>query len=109
MIYSLNLLQNGDATDLPATGWDNVIDVTQVVGGIIGDNSFRFEPTASMNQTMVIPGQPPDLEFQGYFLPGRDINSASQVKAEIVVTLIYGDGSEGQYIIPGKTFISGGF
>lgn len=105
--YGPNLMKNPSAETGDTTDWNNVSNVSVVVGGVEGDYAFKFLPTASMNQPVPIPGQPPDLEFEAYFLPRRDIRSAAQVKAEIVVTLTYGDGSTGRYVIPGKTFLAG--
>ena len=107
--YSANLLKNPTATN-DLADWDNISNVTAVDGGVDdGDKCFRFEPTASMDQNVPIGGLPPDIRFQGYFLPGQDIQGSAAVRSEIVVTLYYGDGSRGRYVIPGKTYIGGGW
>ena len=106
--YSQNLLQNPSAETGDLSHWGNINNVSVVLGGVDGRYTFKFQPIASMNQTVGVPGQPPDLEFEAYFLPGRDIRSASQVRSEIVIVFHYGDGSTGRYVVPAKTFISGG-
>lgn len=106
--YGSNILKNPSAND-GVNNWDDVTNVTVVDGGVDDydstPNTFKFGPTASMKQTAAVPGFPPDLELQGYFLPGRDVSSATKVKTQIVFTLRYADGSAGRYVIPGKTFI----
>ena len=104
--YSENIVEKGSAEETWESVWEEISNVTAVSGGT--DESgfcFKFEPTASMKQTVNIPGQPPTLEFNAYFLPGRDISSTSHIKAEIVVTFIYGDGTTAQYVVPGKHFL----
>ena len=106
--YGRNILNNPTAND-GTNLWAGVSNVSVVEGGVddydTTPNTFRFEPTASMWQKRGVPGSPPDLEFGCYFLPGRDIRSAAQVRAQIKLTLHYGDGSVGQYVVPGKTMI----
>ena len=106
--YGRNLLQNPSAETGDLSHWENIQNVTVVVGGVDGQYSFKFQPTASMEQTVGVPGQPPDLEFEAFFLPGRDIKSASQVRSDIGIIFHYGDGSTGRYLLPVKTFITGG-
>ena len=106
-MYGPNLLKNSSAETGDTTDWDNVENVTVVAGGVDGAYTFKFAPTASMDQTVGVPSQPFDLQFEVSFLPGRDIKSAAQVRAEIVILLTYGDGSTDRYVIPGKTFIEG--
>lgn len=106
-MYSPNLLKNPSAETGDTTHWGNINNVSVINGGVDGQYTFRFEPTASMDQTATVPGQPPDLAFEAYFLPGRDITSAAQVRAEVIVYLNYGDGYTGRIVIPGKTFIQG--
>jgi len=106
--YSANLLKNPTAN----SGTDDwtVHNVTAVAGGVDdGDQCFKFEPTAHMAQNVAIGGLPPDIRFQGYFLPGEDVQSSAQIRSAVRVTLHYGDGSTGQYVIPGKTYIGGGW
>lgn len=103
--YSRNLLVNPDAETGVLTGWEEIVNVTVVEGGVKGDYCFRFEPVASMQQTASVAGQPPELKFLAKFLPGWDVSSLADVKAEIAVELHYADGTIGRYLIPAKTFI----
>ena len=103
--YSDNVIKKGSAEDTWENEWDNISNVTAVVGGVDDSGKcFKFGPTASMKQTVNIPGQPPTMEFNAFFLPGKDIRSSSHIKAEIVVTFVFGDGSTAQYVVPGKYF-----
>lgn len=104
--YGANMIKNYSAED-GMTHWTDISNVTAVSGGVEGDYCFRFETTASMKQEGAVPGLPPDVEMGFYFLPGKDIQSASAVKAQIKLTFIYGDGAVLRHIVPGKTFIEG--
>ena len=105
--YGANRIKNPGAEAGDTSEWTAVSNVTSVLGGYSGSRSFRFEPTASMKQTVSIPGNPVDLDFSFLFLPGRDIQSGSAVKAQVRLQLRYGDGAKANYLIPGKSFIEG--
>ena len=105
--YSSNLIKNPGAEEGSALYWKGVSDVTAVTGGVEGSYCFRFEPTASMKQQGGVPGLPPDVELSFYYLPGRDIQSAAAVKAQIILSMIYGDGAVLRHVIPGKSFVEG--
>lgn len=106
--YSANLLKNGSAQEGDLSHWD-ATGVSVVSGGVDEDGyCFKFDPTAHMNQNVPIGGLPPDIRFEGYFLPGEDIQTSANIRSAVRVTLHYGDGSTGQYVIPGKTYIAGG-
>ncbi len=106
-MYGQNMLENPSAETGDLSYWEQIQFVSVVPGGVSGAYTFRFEPTASMEQTISVPGQPPDLKVGGFFLPGRDIKSSAVVRSEIVLTLHYGDGSTGEFIVPAKSFIEG--
>ena len=110
--YSGNLLKNPSAAD-DLTHWDDVNNVTAVDGGVDDYDGtprcFKFEPSASMAQTVNIAGLPPDIRLGGYFLPGRDVSSAAAVKVQIICTLHYADGTVGRHVLPAKSFLWGVF
>ena len=111
--YSANLLKNGSAQEGNLTHWEDAVGVTVVSGGVDDYDTtpycFKFAPTASMRQNAPVGGLPPEVKFRGRFLPAQDIQRSSHIKSAVRVTLHYGDGSIGQYVIPGKTYIGGVF
>lgn len=104
--YGANMIKNPSAED-GLNDWTDIVNVTAVLGGVEGDYCFRFEPTASMKQEGAVPGLPPDVEMGFYFLPGRDIQSAAAVKAQVKLAFIYGDGAILRHVVPGKSFVEG--
>ena len=105
--YGGNMIKNPSAETNDLTDWSDDSNVSVVSGGVDGDYTFRFEPTAYMQQTGPVPGLPPDVELSFFFLPGRDIRSSAAVKGQIILTFIYGDGVRQRFLIPGKSFIEG--
>lgn len=102
--YSDNMLDNPSAETGNMDDWTATL-VAAVAGGVDGSYCFQFDPTAKMSQTQNVPGQPLDFEFEGYFLPAKDVSSAAAVKAKIIITFHYSDGSIGQYVVPSKSFL----
>ena len=107
--YAANMLKNPSAQTGDTSNWTDVSNVTVVPGGVDHYDTtpycFAFAPTASMKQTVPVPGMPPDIEISFRWLPGRDINSEAAVRAQVPIVLHYGDGARGRYLIPAKSFI----
>jgi len=103
MLWSRNRLKNHDATE-GLTHWEQVSNVSVVSGGIEGGSCFKFEPTASMQQAATIAGQPPELYFACYFLPGQCVDTGSRTRAEVEFTVEFGDGTEATYRIPVRAY-----
>ena len=106
-MFSGNHVKNPSAETGTTEHWEEINNVSIVPGGFEGSYCFRFEPTASMKQTVPIPGTPNEVRFEFYFLPGKDIQSASAVKGQVIMEAIYGDGLRIPFIIPGKSYLEG--
>ena len=102
--YSQNMLKNPSAETGDTSEWQEVSNVSAVQGGVQGGYCFKFGAVASMKQSPTVPGQPPRVFFETYFLPGQDVSTAAPVYSEVVVTLTYGDGVQQRYTIPVKVY-----
>ena len=103
MLWSRNRIQNPNAGS-GLDHWEHISGVSAVAGGHEEGYCFKFEPTATMLQEITLAGQPPELLFECLFLPGQDISSGAKTRAEVVFTIVYGDGTEDRYTIPVRAY-----
>ncbi len=99
-MYSKNRLINPSAETGDTTGW-GVDDAEAVPGGVEGAYCFRVGSLASMEQEIVVPGQPTDYRVVGLFLPeGDHPEDSPEVHAWLEVIYEYGDGSKDEFRFP---------